>query len=74
MLSSLRYQVLSDKKRRRDYDLHGKGGKGEGFIDAKAESWCVQRGGRGFAVLSSVVVIVFDPRVLPAVLPCLLCL
>ena len=28
--------MLSDKRRRRDYDLHGRGGKGEGFIDAKA--------------------------------------
>eukprot|EP00439_Symbiodinium_sp_Y106_P015759 s1009_g2.t1 len=29
------YQVLSDKQRRRNYDLHGRDGKGEGFIDAK---------------------------------------
>mmetsp|Transcript_67835 Transcript_67835/g.150293 ORF Transcript_67835/g.150293 Transcript_67835/m.150293 type:complete len:504 (-) Transcript_67835:19-1530(-) len=28
------YQVLSDSKRRRDYDLHGKDGK-ESFVDAK---------------------------------------
>ena len=33
----LRYQVLSDPKRRQDYDSRGR--CQEGFIDAKAESW-----------------------------------
>ena len=33
----LRYQVLSDPKRRQDYDSRGR--CQEGFIDAKVESW-----------------------------------